>query len=72
MRALGGIFDTDILSSKLDNLKSLTEKNKDQSNLNFKEAMSVMDKLVVKGLIHKNKAANQKARISKHLKSLNK
>ena len=38
-------------------LKSLAEKNKEQSNINFKEAMSIMDKLVVKGLIHKNKAA---------------
>ena len=37
-------------------LKSLAEKNKDQSNANFKEAMSIMDKLVIKGLIHKNKA----------------
>ena len=43
-------------------LKSLAEKNKDQSNSNFKEAMSVMDKLVVKGLIHKNKAARHKSR----------
>ena len=38
-------------------IKSLAEKNKDQSNANFKEAMSIMDKLVIKGLIHKNKAA---------------
>ena len=37
-------------------LKSLSDKNKDQSNANFKEAMSIMDKLVIKGLIHKNKA----------------
>ena len=28
-------------------LKSLSEKNKDQSNANFKEAMSIMDKLVI-------------------------
>ena len=41
-------------------LKSLAEKNKDQSNANFKEAMSIMDKLVIKGLIHKNKAARHK------------
>ena len=48
-------------------LKSLAEKNKDQSNSNFKEAMSVMDKLVVKGLIHKNKAARHKSRLNKHI-----
>ncbi len=51
-------------------LKSLAEKNKEQSNINFKEAMSIMDKLVVKGLIHKNKAARHKSRLSKHIQKL--
>ena len=51
-------------------LKSLAEKNKDQSNANFKEAMSIMDKLVIKGLIHKNKAARHKSRLNAHIKAL--
>jgi len=51
-------------------LKSLSDKNKDQSNENFKEAMSVMDKLVIKGLIHKNKAARQKSRLNKKIQGL--
>jgi small subunit ribosomal protein S20 len=51
-------------------LKSLSDKNKDQSNANFKEAMSVMDKLVIKGLIHKNKAARQKSRLNKKIQGL--
>ena len=51
-------------------LKSLAEKNKEQSNINFKEAMSIMDKLVVKGLIHKNKAARHKSRLNKHIQKL--
>ena len=51
-------------------LKSLAEKNKDQSNSNFKEDMSVMDKLVVKGLIHKNKAARHKSRLNKHIQKI--
>ena len=51
-------------------LKSLSDKNKDQSNVNFKEAMSVMDKLVMKGLIHKNKAARQKSRLNKKIQGL--
>jgi len=51
-------------------LKSLSEKNKDQSNANFKEAMSIMDKLVIKGLIHKNKAARHKSRLNKHIQKL--
>ena len=51
-------------------LKSLAEKNKDQSNANFKEAMSIMDKLVIKGLIHKNKAARHKSSLNKHIQKL--
>ena len=51
-------------------LKSLSDKNKDQSNANFKEAMSIMDKLVIKGLIHKNKAARQKSRLNKKIQGL--
>ena len=51
-------------------LKSLSDKNKDQSNVHFKEAMSIMDKLVTKGLIHKNKAARHKSRLNKHIKEL--
>ena len=51
-------------------LKSLSDKNKDQSNANFKEAMSVMDKLVMKGLIHKNKAARKKSRLNKKIQGL--
>ena len=33
-------------------------------------AFSAIDKVASKGIIHKNKAANQKARISKHLNNL--
>ena len=51
-------------------LKSLAEKNMDQSNANFKEAMSIMDKFVIKGLIHKNKAARHKSRLNKHIQKL--
>mgnify|MGYP001483354425 CR=1 FL=1 len=51
-------------------LKSLSDKNKDQSNVDFKEAMSVIDKLVIKGLIHKNKAARQKSRLNKKIQGL--
>jgi small subunit ribosomal protein S20 len=51
-------------------LKSLSDKNKDQSNVDFKEAMSVIDKLVIKGLIHKNKAARQKSRLNKKIQEL--
>jgi len=43
LRALGGIFDTDILSSKLDNLKSLTEKEDFWSNPN--SAKNIMQEI---------------------------
>ena len=51
-------------------LKSISEKNKDQSSLDYKKAASVMDKLVTKGLLHKNKAARHKSRLNKQLKNI--
>ena len=34
------------------------------------KAFSTIDKVASKGIIHKNKAANQKSKISKHLKNI--
>ena len=51
-------------------IESYGQLNKDKSNAHFKEAMSIMDKLVAKGLIHKNKAARHKSRLNKHIKEL--
>ena len=51
-------------------LKSITDKNKEQSKENFNHAMSVMDKLVSKGLIHKNKAARHKSILNSHIKNI--
>ena len=51
-------------------LKSLSEKDKDKSNVHLKEAVSVMDKLVMKGLIHKNKAARHKSRLNRQIQKL--
>ena len=51
-------------------LKSISEKNKDQSSLDYKKAVSVMDKLVTKGLLHKNKASRHKSRLNKQLKNI--
>ena len=34
-----------------------------------KNAISVIDKVAGRGIIHKNKAANQKSRVSKHMAS---
>ncbi|MBN1350265.1 30S ribosomal protein S20 [candidate division KSB1 bacterium] len=37
---------------------------------NLKGAVSLLDKLATKKLIHKNKAANQKSRLVKHVNKL--
>tara|TARA_Y100000817_G_scaffold194414_1_gene152035 strand:+ start:198 stop:458 length:261 start_codon:yes stop_codon:yes gene_type:complete len=51
-------------------LKSLTEKNKEKSQSDFREAVSVIDKLASKGLIHKNKAARHKSRLNTKIKNI--
>ena len=52
-------------------LKSVFETG-DKENIaaNAKKAESVLDRLVVKGIIHRNKAANQKSRIAKYVASI--
>jgi len=51
-------------------LKSIVDKNKEKSNEFFKEVASIADKLVKKGLMHKNKAARHKSRLNKQIQSL--
>jgi len=51
-------------------LKSISDRDKNKSNEHFKEATSVIDKLVSKGLIHKNKASRHKSRLNKQIKAL--
>lgn len=45
---------------------------KDQAKANeaFKEAQIVLDKMVIKGIIHKNKAARHKSRLCAKIKSI--
>ena len=50
--------------------KVLNENKKDEAIKIADSAFSAIDKVAAKGIIHKNKAANQKARISKHLNNL--
>jgi small subunit ribosomal protein S20 len=42
-----------------------SEKKEDE----FKEVVSLLDRAAGKGVIHKNKAARDKSRLSKHLKN---
>ncbi|MBM4166239.1 MAG: 30S ribosomal protein S20 [Ignavibacteria bacterium] len=45
-------------------------KNKTDGEPIFKESIKVLDKMASKGIIHKNKAANQKSKLSKFVKTL--
>jgi small subunit ribosomal protein S20 len=46
------------------------EKDKEKAAAAVKEAVSTLDKLASKGLIHKNKAANQKSKLTKLVNKL--
>jgi small subunit ribosomal protein S20 len=59
-------------SQMKDLIKSvLTAENKETAQTNLKNTFSFLDKMVLKNFIHKNKAANQKSRLSKHVNQLN-
>jgi len=50
--------------------KILDSSSKEDAESLKNEAFKIIDKVASKGVIHKNKAANQKSRISKHINSL--
>ena len=43
-----------------------------EAEAQYRKTVSMLDKLVVKKILHINKAANEKSKLSKHLKSLEK
>jgi small subunit ribosomal protein S20 len=45
-------------------------KTKTDGEVIFKESTKALDKLAAKGIIHRNKAANQKSKLSKFVKTL--
>ena len=47
----------------------LNAENQEKATEMANKAFSTIDKVASKGIIHKNKAANQKSKISKHLKN---
>ena len=49
----------------------LDAKSKKTAEVTLKDTVSFLDKMVLKNLIHKNKAANQKSRLTKHVNQLN-
>lgn len=44
--------------------------NKDNAQKAYLEAVPVIDRMVSKGIIHKNKAARHKSRLSDHIKEM--
>ena len=50
--------------------KVLKSTSKEKASTLKNEAFKVIDKVASKGIIHKNKASNQKSRLSKHINSL--
>ncbi len=51
--------------------KVRSEKDKEKATAALKEASSALDRLAIKGRIHKNKAANQKSKLTKLVNKLN-
>ena len=58
--------------SKIKNVvkKALSEKDKEQAEKLYKEAVAILDRSTTKGKIHLNTASRKKASLTKHLNSL--
>jgi small subunit ribosomal protein S20 len=56
------------MKTALKRVKDAKEKEKAQDAL--KKAVKVLDQLAAKGIIHKNKAANQKSQLTKFVKAM--
>ncbi|MGH7496133.1 MAG: 30S ribosomal protein S20 [bacterium] len=50
--------------------KALDTKDKNEAASVLTAATSLLDKMAQKGIIHRNKAANQKSRLAKHYNAL--
>ena len=50
--------------------KVLNENKKDQAQNILNDTIKLIDKVSAKGIIHKNKAANKKSTLYKHINSL--
>jgi small subunit ribosomal protein S20 len=57
-----------LIKSSIKNV--LSQKDKSAAESAFKKAAQVLDRAAVKGVIHKNKAANKKSSLAKKVNSL--
>ncbi len=48
----------------------LSSKSKDSAQSEYKKAVIVLDRAAVKGIIHRNNAANKKSRLTRHINTL--
>jgi len=48
----------------------LSAKKKDSAEKELKKAVSILDKVAIKGIIHRNNAANKKSRLTRHVNKL--
>ena len=51
-------------------MKSVSDNKAPEALAEYKLAASYIDRLVIKGIIHKNKAARHKSRLSKHIQKI--
>lgn len=52
--------------------KVLSTTDKETANAEFKKAVRTLDRAATKGIVHKNKAANEKSRLAKHISKVSK
>lgn len=50
--------------------KVMTSTNKDEALASYKETVSYLDRMSVKGVIHANNAARKKAQLTRHINAL--
>ena len=50
--------------------KVMTSTSKDEAQVLYKEAVSYLDRMSVKGVIHTNNAARKKAQLTRHVNAL--
>lgn len=50
--------------------KVLNTKSKEAAQAELKNAVALLDRVAARGIIHKNKAANQKSRLTRFVNSL--
>lgn len=49
---------------------AINQGSKDDAVANYKAALPVIDNMVNKGILHKNKAARHKRRLNQHIKGM--